>query len=729
MHGVEVRPARSIAELRACLKGEADWPDPPPSLPTTPAEPDATTSRRPRRRARPPARTARARGRRRRRAPRAAHRAARHGQDDARPPAPDDPAAARRRRGARGHAHPLRRRPCAAARSGAPTPVPRAAPHRVDGRARRRRLEPAPPGRGDARAPRCAVPRRAGRVPAARARRAAPAARGARRAHLAPGDVARVPCRLPARRVLEPVPVRSRRAELRVHRDAARAVPPPAVGAAARPLRPPPRGAPARARRRARRVVGHGARPRRRGRRAPAGALRAPAVAPERARPRGRARPGDPAVHGRRRRLALGDRARRTHGPRARRASGGSPARSPTSTAAPRSATPRRPRRRCSARTCRERDPTRGWRGRGRGGDARLPPRHGPGRLRAVLDRWPDPGAALAAVRDGKAGDALAPDARRSVATSATRWPTAGRARHGALDLAAGAAPGAAPRVVLDGDADYPIGDEVPDRPAVLLVEGAAPDVLAGHGSRSSAPAPRRVHGLADARELGAFLARRGVTVVSGLAIGIDGAAHEGALDAGGGVVGVVATGLDVVYPRRHVVLFERVRGAGVLLSEAGFGARPTASASPFATGSSPRSPTSSWSSRRRCAAAPASPPTTARVRPARARGARLAAQPGGRRVQRAARRRRPPAPRPRRRARRPRPDAGLPARLGRPAAARHARAPTARASSRPAPAKPRRSTSSPAAPGCHRRRSRSRSRALERQGWVEHRRGWWWPR
>jgi DNA processing protein len=199
-------------------------------------------------------------------------------------------------------------------------------------------------------------------------------------------------------------------------------------------------------------------------------------------------------------------------------------------------------------------------------------PDMGPSRLRAVLDRWPDPRAALAAVRDGKAGDALAPDARLVPAGERdaliSHWARAACA----LDLG----PELARRgtaVVRDGDAEYPIGDEVPDRPAVLLVEGAAPDVLdrprvAIVGTRSAS-----VHGLADARELGAFLARRGVTVVSGLAIGIDGAAHLGSLDAEGGVVGVVATGLDVVYPRRHVVLFERVRQAGVLLSEAGFGA------------------------------------------------------------------------------------------------------------------------------------------------------------
>ena len=80
-------------------------------------------------------------------------------------------------------------------------------------------------------------------------------------------------------------------------------------------------------------------------------------------------------------------------------------------------------------------------------------------------------------------------------------------------------------------------------------------------GWRSSGTRAATPNGLDDARELGATLARAGVTVVSGLAIGIDGAVHEGALDAGGTVIGVVATGLDVVYPRRHRTLFDRVRG------------------------------------------------------------------------------------------------------------------------------------------------------------------------
>jgi DNA processing protein len=198
-------------------------------------------------------------------------------------------------------------------------------------------------------------------------------------------------------------------------------------------------------------------------------------------------------------------------------------------------------------------------------------PDMGPSRLRAVLDRWPDPCTALAAVKDGRGCDALRPDARLFGAHGrhelARRWA---RAAH-MLDLGPELARRAT-TVLLDGEDGYPICDDVPDRPAVLLLEGAAPEILgrprvAIVGTRSAT-----VHGLADARELGAFLAGCGVTVVSGMAIGIDGAAHDGALDAGGGAVGVVATGLDVVYPRRHVVLFERVRAAGVLLSETGFG-------------------------------------------------------------------------------------------------------------------------------------------------------------
>jgi len=76
--------------------------------------------------------------------------------------------------------------------------------------------------------------------------------------------------------------------------------------------------------------------------------------------------------------------------------------------------------------------------------------------------------------------------------------------------------------------------------------------------------------------EFGAGLAAAGVTVVSGLALGVDGAAHRGALSVEGApVVGVVASGLDVVYPRANGQLWSAVRDAGTLLSEAPLGGEP----------------------------------------------------------------------------------------------------------------------------------------------------------
>jgi len=130
--------------------------------------------------------------------------------------------------------------------------------------------------------------------------------------------------------------------------------------------------------------------------------------------------------------------------------------------------------------------------------------------------------------------------------------------------------------------ADFPIRDAdlldamVDARmPRVLLGEGDRPDALAAPriaivGTRAATPM-----GIADAREIAAFCARSGITVVSGLAIGIDGAAHAGALDAGGLTIGVVATGLDVVYPRRHERLYERVREQGLIVGENGYGTQP----------------------------------------------------------------------------------------------------------------------------------------------------------
>ncbi|HEY3843758.1 MAG TPA: DNA-processing protein DprA [Acidimicrobiales bacterium] len=113
-----------------------------------------------------------------------------------------------------------------------------------------------------------------------------------------------------------------------------------------------------------------------------------------------------------------------------------------------------------------------------------------------------------------------------------------------------------------------------PDAPAVLFTRGDL-EVLNRYptvalvGTRS----PTR-YGISVAAQFGADLAAAGVSVVSGLALGIDGAAHEGACAAGAPPVAVVAGGLDDPYPRRHARLFERVAQLGVVVSESPAGVR-----------------------------------------------------------------------------------------------------------------------------------------------------------
>lgn len=124
-------------------------------------------------------------------------------------------------------------------------------------------------------------------------------------------------------------------------------------------------------------------------------------------------------------------------------------------------------------------------------------------------------------------------------------------------------------------DNDYPDRlREIPDPPPMLFVDGDIPDVpsIAIVGSRKST-----VTGVETARELGRGLGRRGVCVVSGLALGIDAAAHEGALETGGPTVGVLGCGIDVIYPKNNHTLFERVRGSGAVVSEYYLGEPPLA--------------------------------------------------------------------------------------------------------------------------------------------------------
>lgn len=113
------------------------------------------------------------------------------------------------------------------------------------------------------------------------------------------------------------------------------------------------------------------------------------------------------------------------------------------------------------------------------------------------------------------------------------------------------------------------------DPAPLLFCRGKLPDPSLIHvavvGTRRASAIGREV-----ARELGLGLARAGVVVVSGLALGIDGEAHRGALLADAvPPLAVVGSGIDVVYPLRHSDLWEEVASVGALVSEAPLGARP----------------------------------------------------------------------------------------------------------------------------------------------------------
>jgi DNA processing protein len=202
-------------------------------------------------------------------------------------------------------------------------------------------------------------------------------------------------------------------------------------------------------------------------------------------------------------------------------------------------------------------------------------PQMGPARLTALLAT----GHPAIVWRRVAAGDVPAdPDVVRTLGPKRAEIVQRWRAAAARLDAAEAwrALARAGVGVALAGTSAYPsalVGDIEP--PAVVFHRGALEAI---DGPRVAIVGTRRCSatGAGVAFDLGRDLAAAGVAVVSGLASGIDGAAHRGALAADGAPpVGVVGSGLDVVYPRGQDQLWHAVAAAGALLSEAPLGGRP----------------------------------------------------------------------------------------------------------------------------------------------------------
>ncbi len=187
-----------------------------------------------------------------------------------------------------------------------------------------------------------------------------------------------------------------------------------------------------------------------------------------------------------------------------------------------------------------------------------LAPGLGAGSLRILVSRHGSALSALAALRRG--------DCRGELAAETRAWLDA--PDEAALDRS---------RDWLAGPDHHLLGWDDPDYPGLLREIGGAPPALfvAGDatllwmpqvaivGSRSAS-----AHGLDITRRFSRALGSAGFTITSGMADGVDGAAHAAALDAGARTIAVLGTGPDLVYPRKHGALAARIAAAGALISE-----------------------------------------------------------------------------------------------------------------------------------------------------------------
>ncbi|HVF09450.1 MAG TPA: DNA-processing protein DprA, partial [Abditibacteriaceae bacterium] len=185
------------------------------------------------------------------------------------------------------------------------------------------------------------------------------------------------------------------------------------------------------------------------------------------------------------------------------------------------------------------------------------------GRCRQALQQWRQPAALLAAAQSGREAELLAtpgitPVTVERLCDAATRDITKGMAAMAEREI----------RLVLETDGDYPAAlRSIADPPLYLFVRGTVEardeTAIAIVGTRHATEYGRSVAG-----KLATELSHRGITIVSGLARGIDTAAHQGALAAGGRTLAVCGCGLDINYPVENKNLAQQIAQSGAALSE-----------------------------------------------------------------------------------------------------------------------------------------------------------------
>jgi DNA processing protein len=188
-------------------------------------------------------------------------------------------------------------------------------------------------------------------------------------------------------------------------------------------------------------------------------------------------------------------------------------------------------------------------------------PNIGPVTYRQLLRRFGDARSALAALPDLAARGATAyrPAAEGRIADEIMATKRAGA------------------RYLFHDAPDYPeLLAQIDGSPPILTIRGDATllarPAVAIVGARNASAAAVKL-----ARDFAAALAEAGLAVVSGLARGIDGAAHRGALSGGGGTIGVIASGIEIAYPPEHRELQEEVATRGLLIAEQPPGTEPLA--------------------------------------------------------------------------------------------------------------------------------------------------------